>query len=158
MQATERAPEAAPQPLLKPRDPLMEARNLLRRAARLPFEAANAKAWGQAFTEHMTAARRAMVDHILESERVDSPMNEVARCAPRLRPLVNQHADEHRQILAQVHQLAEDARRLPKPGLWDMVEMSERAKELQMAADRHEHRRADLVFEANYRELGGEAG
>lgn len=158
MQATESAPEAVPQPLLRAKSPLTEARDLLRKAARLPFEAANPDAWGRAFTEHMIAARRALVDHVLAAERVDSQINEVARCAPRLRPLVDRHTDEHRDLLAQVHQLAEDARELREPGLWDMVEMSERAKELQVAADRHEHQRSELVFEANYRELGGEAG
>ncbi|MGE5596947.1 MAG: hypothetical protein ACM3S1_13050 [Hyphomicrobiales bacterium] len=139
-------------------DPIVEAGRLLRRAARLPFEAARPRAWATQFTEAMVEARKALVAHILRAERSDSHMNEVYQGIPRLRSLVSRQTDEHQELLGRCHELVEDARILDEPGLWDMVEFSEKAKSLELAVGRHRERMLELVYEANNRQLGGEAG
>lgn len=157
MRATSLAP-GKPREIRGEPTPIQEARRLLHRAARLPFEAANPRDWADHFTNDIVAARRALVDHILQAERVDSDLNEVYACSPRLRPLVERQTEEHRELLALCHDLAEEAMVLESPGLWVMVEFSERTKALELLVEKHQERRMDLVYESAYRELGGEAG
>lgn len=138
---------------LKP-DPIAEAGQLLRRAARLPFEARRPRAWARQFTHLVTDARKALVDHILRAERTDSAFNQLGAERPELRHVIDRQTDEHKQLLADMFHLAEDVRILRDPGIWDMVEFTEKAKSLVMALERHHTRMVDIAFEASCRDLG----
>lgn len=139
-------------------DPIAEAGQLLRRAARLPFEAKRPRAWAKQFTHLASDARKALVAHILRAERTDSAFNQLGYERPELRAVIDRQNDEHAELLAQVFRLVEDSQILRNPGIWDMVEFSEKAKSLEVALERHHSRMVDIAFEATCRDFGGEAG
>jgi hypothetical protein len=51
-----------------------------------------------------------------------------------------------------------EAEGLDQPGIWTMVELGEQAMLLSQALEKHQSRLLDIVYEANQRDLGGEAG
>ncbi|MCK9518385.1 MAG: hypothetical protein M0R74_05060 [Dehalococcoidia bacterium] len=139
-------------------DPIANAGQLLRRAARLPFEAKRPRAWARQFTHLATDARTALVAHILRAERADSAFNQLSSERPEFRHLIDRQTSEHKELLLQIFRLVEDAQVLRDPGIWDMVEFSEKAKLLELALERHHSRMVDIAYEAACREIGGEAG
>lgn len=139
-------------------DPILEACIALRRATRVPFEVAHARAWRVRFARYSGFARRALVAHILRAERADSEVNGIAAERPFLLPLIARQAGEHTDLLCRSHQLVEDSLALSQPRLWDMVELAERAKVLERDVERHHDRLLTIVYEARLREFGGEGG
>jgi hypothetical protein len=136
----------------------MEAARLLKAAARVPYHASRPNAWASRFRENIKGARRALSAHIRGAERANSPINEVHRDAPRLRPEVMRQAEEHGVLLAQLEGLERETDELESPDVWRMVDLGECALILEKALERHHDRFLDLVHEAHVRELGGEAG
>ncbi len=139
-------------------DPIAEAGQLLRKATRLPFEAKRPRAWARQFSSLVSDARKAVVAHILRAERPDSAINQLSAERPELRPVIERQNGEHKTLLLEVFQLAEDAQVLSNPGIWDMVEFTEKAKSLVQALERHQRRLVDITYEATWRDIGGEAG
>jgi hypothetical protein len=139
-------------------DPIAEARDLLRRAARLPYQAAHANAWSRRFRRLATDARRAVAAHVLRYERSDSPTAVAAEVAPRLLPAVRRESEEHVELLRRSYDLVVEAEGAQSPGIWTMVELGEQAMLLAGALERHHNRLLTLVHEANQRDIGGEAG
>ncbi len=76
-------------------DPIAEARQLLHAAARVPFAAARPLQWRTSFAQHVGAAREALHRHISRSARGDSPMSEIERDEPRLKPVIERQRAEH---------------------------------------------------------------
>ena len=139
-------------------DPITEAGLLLRKAARLPFEARRQRKWARQFSTLVNDARKAVVAHILRAERPDSAINLLSAERPELRPVIERQNGEHETLLLEVFQLAEDAQVLTNPGIWEMVEFTEKAKSLLQALERHQRRMADIAYEASLRGLASEAG
>ena len=139
-------------------DPIAHAVEALRSAVLVPFEAARAASWAKRFELCAATARRALVEHILRAERAASEVNVLAAARPHLVPLIGRQAGEHSDLLRRCHSLVEDTLALAEPGIWDMVELAERAKALGRDVARHHERLLQIVHEADYRELGGEAG
>ncbi|MBI2766225.1 MAG: hypothetical protein HYX53_09970 [Chloroflexi bacterium] len=139
-------------------DPIADARDLLRRAARLPYQAAHANAWSRRFRRLATDARRAIAAHVLRYERSDSPTAAAVEAAPHLLPAVRRDFEEHIELLRRSYDLVVEAEGLDSPTIWTMVELGEQAMLLSRALDRHHNRVLTIVHEANQRDIGGEAG
>jgi hypothetical protein len=140
------------------RDPLAEARDLLRSAARLPFVASHPETWLAKFSHQAEMARSAVRQHILKSARPDSPMNELARDEPRLQAVIDKQRAEHAQLVRQAELLCAEAQESPNVDIWRMIDLGEKAILLEMALARHHNRLVRLVYESANLELGGEAG
>lgn len=147
----------ASQPI-QSRDPLAEARDMLRAAARLPFAANQPAAWRARFAQHVATARAAVRQHITRSSRPDSPMNEIARDEPRLQAVIDKQRAEHAQLVHQADLLWAEADSVPDVDIWRMIDLGEKAILLEMALARHHNRLVRLVYESTNLELGGEAG
>jgi hypothetical protein len=140
------------------RDPIVDARRFLQHAGRLSYESARPGEWLHGFRENAVAARRALALHILQAEREDSEINRLQEQQPRLQPQARRHLAEHDDILRQVHELASTAVASDHADIWRMVDLSEHARLAEMALARHHERYVGLVYEAENREIGGEAG
>jgi hypothetical protein len=139
------------------RDPLAEARDLLRQAARLPFHASRPQAWQAAFRQAVTDARAAIRHHIWSAELPDSPLNRAEMLEPRLLPKVDQQREEHEAFASRAGHLVAEASAPGVVNIWKMIELSEQAILLEMALARHHNRLTQIVFETTHRDLG-EAG
>jgi len=139
------------------RDPLAEARELLRQAARLPFHASRPQAWQAAFRQAVADARSAIRHHIWSAELPDSPLNRAESLEPRLLPRVDQQREEHELFSRKIDELVEEASAPGDVDIWKMIELSEQAILLEMALARHHNRLTQLVFETTHRDIG-EAG
>jgi len=139
-------------------DPIAEARQLLHAAARVPFAAARPLQWSTSFAQHVGAARDALHRHISKSVRPDSPMSEIERDEPRLKPAIDRQRAEHRVLSRQADELFAEASIANDVDIWRMIDLGERAILLEMALARHHNRLVRLVYETTHRELGGEAG
>lgn len=139
------------------RDPLAEARDLLRHAARLPFHANQPQAWQSAFRQAVTDARAAIRHHIWSAELPDSPLNLAEMLEPRLMPRVDQQREEHEAFSRKIDGLVAEASAPGDIDIWKMIELSEQAILLEMALARHHNRLTQIVFETTHRDLG-EAG
>jgi predicted RNase H-like nuclease (RuvC/YqgF family) len=146
------AARAVPSP-----DPISDARELLRRAARLPFAASHPLAWSSRFTQLVADARSSIRQHITRSGRPDSPMARIEREEPRLRAVIERQREEHAELTRQIEDLYTEANMSGKVDIWRMIELGERAILLEMALARHHNRLAQLVYETTNRELAGEA-
>ena len=136
-------------------DPILDARELLRKAARLPYEAAKARKWRSRFAEHAAAARSALNAHVRQAEGEDSAVAGLAG-EPRLARAVERQIEEHERLLAEAACLAEDARQPAAADIWRVIELGERAIRLEISLARHHNRLASLLHESVNRELGGE--
>ncbi len=139
-------------------DPIAEARQLLHAAARVPFAAARPLQWRTSFAQHVGAAREALHRHISRSARGDSPMSEIERDEPRLKPVIERQRAEHGTLSRQADELVAEASLVSDVDIWRMIDLGERAILLEMALARHHNRLVRLVYENTNRELGGEAG
>ncbi len=136
------------------RDPLADARDLLRQAARLPFHANQPQAWQAAFRRAVTEARSAIRHHIWSAELPDSPLNRAEMLEPRLLPKVDQQREEHEQFARKADALVAEASAPGDVDIWKMIELSEQAILLEMALARHHNRLTQLVFETTHQDLG----
>lgn len=140
------------------RDPISEARELLRAASRLPFAASYPLQWSQRFGQHVGAARNALRRHIARAMRPDSPMSQIERDEPRLRSAIGRQREEHFLLAQQTDTLFEESRLQSDVDIWRMIDLGEKAILLEMALARHHNRLVRLVYETTHQELGGEAG
>lgn len=136
------------------RDPLTEARDLLRSAARLPFHANQPGAWQAAFRQAVNGARAAIRHHIWVADLPDSPLHQAEELAPRLLPTVDQQREEHQVFTQRIDALVAEASAPGQVDIWKMIELSEQAILLEMALARHHNRLTQLVFETTHRDLG----
>jgi len=90
--------------------------------------------------------------------RPDSPMSEIERDEPRLKPAIDRQRAEHRVLSRQADELFAEASIANDVDIWRMIDLGERAILLEMALARHHNRLVRLVYETTHRELGGEAG
>ncbi|MFN8506684.1 MAG: hypothetical protein U0547_03865 [Dehalococcoidia bacterium] len=146
---------AAPAPRSVPHahpDPLDEARELLRRAARLPYHAARADAWARRFRRLTGDATTAITRHVLHLQRRQAAG---AETPPRLLPALQRQAAEAEDLVRASFDLVHEAEAAHRPGIWNMVELGEQAMRLSIAVERHHNRLLDISYEAGQRDLGG---
>lgn len=136
------------------KDPLAEARDLLRQAARLPFHAHEPLSWQTAFRQAVTGARAAIRHHIWSAELPDSPLNRAESLEPRLLPKVDQQREEHERFAAKADALVAVASEPGEVDIWKMIDLSEQAVLLEMALARHHNRLTQIVYETTHRDLG----
>lgn len=139
------------------KDPLAEARERLRQAARLPFHAHQPYAWQTAFRQLVAEARTDIRRHIWTASLPDSPLHLVENQEPRLLSKVETQREEHEAFAAKADQLVDEASAPGEVDIWKMIELGEKAILLEMALARHHNRLMQLVYETTLRDLG-EAG
>ncbi len=147
------APSPRPVPVAPP-DPLAEARELLRRAARLPYHAARADAWARRFRRLTADATAAITRHVLHLQR-GQPAEPGAETPPRLLPALRRQAEEAQDLARASFDLAHEAAAAHRPDIWNMVELGEQAMRLSIAVERHHNRLLEISYEAGQRDLGG---
>lgn len=139
------------------KDPLGDAREKLRHAARLPFHAHQPQSWQSAFRQLIAEARADIRRHIWSAELPDSPLNVAETQEPRLHNMIDQQREEHRIFAERVDELVEEASRPGDVDIWKMIELGEQAILLEMALARHHNRLTQIVYETTFRDIG-EAG
>lgn len=139
------------------KDPLGDAREKLRHAARLPFHAHQPQSWQSAFRQLIAEARSDIRRHIWSAELPDSPLNIAETQEPRLHTMIDQQREEHRIFAERVDELVEEASRPGDVDIWKMIELGEKAILLEMALARHHNRLTQIVYETTFRDIG-EAG
>ncbi|MCC6387857.1 MAG: hypothetical protein IT302_10795 [Dehalococcoidia bacterium] len=147
----------APSPRTVPHahpDPLAEAHDLLRRAARLPYHAARADAWARRFRRLTGDATTAITRHVLHLQRRQAAGPGV-ETPPRLLPALQRQAEEAAELVRASFDLAHEAEATRRPDIWNMVELGEQAMRLSIAVERHHNRLLDISYEAGQRDLGG---
>ena len=140
------------------KDPLADARDKLRQAARLPFHAREPRAWQSAYRQLVVDARVDIRHHIWSSELPDSGLNKAEFDDPRLLPRIENQRDEHLAFSASADELVAEASTSDDVDIWKMIEFSERAILLEMALARHHNRLTQIVYESTLRDIGGESG
>ncbi len=141
-----------------PGDPIADARELLRKAARLPFAASHPFAWSSRFAQLVGDARHCVGQHIMRATRPDSPMSEIEREEPRLHSAIERQRQEHTELARKIEDLYAEVSVASNVDIWRMIDLGEKAILLEMALARHHNRLVGLVYETTHRELGGEAG
>lgn len=149
---------ASPRVTSPANDPIQDARDLLRQAARLPFAAGHPRQWSTRFVRHIGGARTALRQHIARTLRPDSPMSMLEAEEPRLHAALERQREEHLTLARQADELYAEASVNPDVDIWRMIDLGERAIMLEMALARHHNRLLRLVYETTNRDLGGEAG
>jgi hypothetical protein len=129
------------------KDPIAEAREMLRLAARFPFAATRPGAWQSGFRKHTANAHKALREHIIRADLPDSPISQIEREAPQLRPIVLQQRDEHEPLLRQADELLELVTRSGTADIWQMIDLGEKAILIEMALARHHNRLMRLASE-----------
>jgi hypothetical protein len=136
------------------RDPLAEAREKLRQAARLPFHASRPNSWQESFRQLTMDARADIRRHIWLAALPDSPLSKVEALEPRLSAQVETQRSEHDLFSETVDELV-DAANEPSPAdIWKMIELGERAILLEMALARHHNRLSQLIYETTHQDVG----
>lgn len=137
------------------RDPIAEARETLRLAARVPFAASQPMAWHSRFRELVLQAEAALARHIVRSQVPGSPWSEVERPEPRLQPVLDRQCQEHEALVAQAADLVAGVGEPSEVDIWRMIDLGEKAILLEMALARHHNRLVRMVYESTNVELGG---
>ena len=137
------------------RDPIADAREALRQAARVPFAANQPMAWHGRFRELVLTARRDLGRHIVSSQLPGSPLSEVARSEPRLQSVIDRQREEHEALVRQADDLVAGAGEASEVDIWRMIDLGEKAILLEMALARHHNRLVRMVYESTNLELGG---
>ncbi len=136
------------------KDPLADAREKLRHAARLPFHAHQPQSWQSAFRQLIADARADIRRHIWSAELPDSPLNVAETQEPRLLHLVDQQREEHRVFAERADELVDESSRAGEVDIWKMIELGEKAILLEMALARHHNRLTQIVYETSFRDIG----
>ena len=136
------------------RDPLADAREKLRQAARLPFHAAKPHSWQESFRELTADARADIRRHIWLAGLPDSPLNRVEEAEPRLTNQVELQRSEHDLFSDNVDELVAATHDSTSPDIWKMIELGECAILLEMALARHHNRLAQLIYESTMVDVG----
>jgi|GEM_PF-2212629 len=136
------------------RDPLAEAREKLRHAARLPFHAARPNSWQESFRSLTMDARADIRRHIWLASLPDSPLSRVEQAEPRLGHRVEAQKCEHDLFSQNVDELVAAANEPSPADIWKMIELGERAILLEMALARHHNRLSQLIYETTHQDVG----
>lgn len=136
------------------RDPIADAREKLRQAARLPFHASRPNAWQESFCDLVAGARASLRRHIWLAGHTDSPLNRVEQEEPRLISKVEQQREEHALFSESIDVLVDDAGVAGAADIWKMIELGEQAILLEMALARHHNRLSQLLYEATHVDTG----
>lgn len=136
------------------RDPIAEARETLRQAARLPFHAAHPNSWQDSFQSLVADARADLRRHIWLANLKGSPLNRVEAEEPRLHHQVELQRQEHEVFADSIDELAAAAAEPGPADIWRMIELGERAILLEMALARHHNRLMQLLFESTHQDIG----
>ena len=137
-------------------DPIADAREMLRRAAHLPFAASQPGVWSSRFVQHVGSARDFVRQHIFKSLRPDSPMSAIGREEPRLTTAIRRQKQEHADLAQAAEELYAQAKMSSTADIWRMIELGEQAILLEMALARHHNRLTQLVYESTHQDIGGE--
>ncbi|MGE3075205.1 MAG: hypothetical protein AB7N24_15730 [Dehalococcoidia bacterium] len=137
------------------RDPLGEAREKLRQAARLPFHASQPSSWQSQFRELTQDARSDIRRHIWLAALDGSPLKDVEQTEPRLNYQVSIQRSEHELFSENIDKLVADSGSPSPVDIWKMIELGERAILLEMALARHHNRLSELIYESTLRDVGG---
>jgi hypothetical protein len=138
-------------------DPIGEAREMLRKAARLPFAASHPLAWSSKFAQLVGGARGCVWQHITKAARPDSALARVERDEPRLHPAIERQREEHADLARQVDDLYSEVSVAGEVDIWRMIELGERAILLEMQLARHQNRLLQMMYESTHVDIGGEA-
>lgn len=136
------------------RDPLAEAREKLRQAARLPFHAAKPNSWQESFRSLTMDARADIRRHIWLASLPDSPLSKVEEAEPRLGSQVALQRCEHEVFSENIDELVAAANEPAPADIWKMIELGERAILLEMALARHHNRLSQLIYETTHHDVG----
>lgn len=136
------------------RDPIADAREKLRQAARLPFHASKPHSWQESFSALVIDARSALRRHIWLASLKDSPLNRAEEQEPRLRPHVEDQRKQHDELADCIDALVDSAAEPGPADIWRMIELGERAILLEMAIARHHNRLMQLLFETTHQDVG----
>jgi hypothetical protein len=136
------------------RDPLADAREKLRQAARLPFHASRPNSWQGSFRELAIDARASIRRHIWLAGLPDSPLNRVETQEPRLAHQVELQRSEHDLFSDNIDDLVAAVGEPGPVDIWRMIELGERAILLEMALARHHNRLSQLMYEATHTDIG----
>lgn len=136
------------------RDPIAEAREKLRQAARLPFHAATPHSWQESFHALIVDARAALRRHIWLAGMKDSPLNQAEKEEPRLRPHAELQRKDHDQFAEGIDELVSAASESGPADIWRMIELGERAILFEMALARHHNRLMQILFETTHVDVG----
>jgi hypothetical protein len=137
------------------RDPIAEARELLRQAARVPFAASQPMAWHSRFRALVLRAQAALARHVVSSQVPGSPLSEVERPEPRLQPVIDRQREEHEALVRQAADLIAGVGEPSEVDIWRMIDLGEKAILLEMALARHHNRLVRMVYESTNLDLGG---
>ena len=136
------------------RDPIADAREKLRQAARLPFHASKPHSWQESFSALVVDSRSALRRHIWLANLKDSPLNLAEEQEPRLRPHVDSQRKQHDELADAIDELVGAAAEAVTVDIWRMIELGERAILLEMAIARHHNRLMQLLFETTHQDVG----
>lgn len=136
------------------RDPIAEAREKLRQAARLPFHASKPHSWQESFHALIVDARADLRRHIWLASLKGSPLNRAEAEEPRLRNQVDAQRRDHEQFADAIDELVSAAAEPGPADIWRMIELGERAILLEMAIARHHNRLMQLLFETTHQDVG----
>jgi len=136
------------------RDPLADAREKLRQAARLPFHASKPNSWQESFRDLTVGARADIRRHIWLAGLPDSPLSKVEQTEPRLSFQVTIQRSEHDLFSDGVDELVSAASETATADIWKMIELGERAILLEMALARHHNRLSQLIYESTLQDVG----
>ena len=136
------------------RDPLADAREKLRAAARLPFHASKPNSWQASFRQLAIDARADIRRHIWLATLPDSPLNRVEEMEPRLTNQVELQRSEHELFSENVDDLVSSASEPGPVDIWNMIELGERAILLEMALARHHNRLSQMIYETTHTDVG----
>jgi len=133
-------------------DPIVQARESLRQAARAPFSASRPMAWHGRFRELVLRAQSQLSRHIVNAQMPGSPWSEL-RPEPRLQHLFDRQRDEHQALVCQAQQLVDGVEESADIDIWRMIDLSEKAILLEIALARHHNRLVRMVYESTGVEL-----
>jgi hypothetical protein len=136
------------------RDPIADAREKLRLAARLPFHAAKPNSWQSSFRQLVADARADLRRHIWMASLPDSPLNLVEAEEPRLHSSVEKQRAEHDVFSESIDELVEAAAAPSPVDIWKMIELGERSILLEMALARHHNRLSQILSETTHQDVG----
>ena len=105
------------------RDPLIEAGDFLHEAVRLPYSVSSSLEWRRRFQQRVAAAREALWRHVARSSADDADRRRL-----------------HRLLVTRADALCDAASSDAPVGIWQMVDLGERAARLERALRRHQER------------------
>ena len=138
--------------VLRPRDPLIVAADLLHAAARLPFRMSDVFRWRTDFGTNVRQAAASLDTHCGECSDVDATLSAVQE-QPRLLSGVTKQLCEHSHLREACRAL--EATTTTVRDTEGAIDLMDRSLRLEDEIRKHYGRLVDLVFESVNRELGG---